>query len=144
MRSIASIVLTAFTLLVFTPPRASAGENESGYYILAGVCAVGALGCFAIYDNVKECEKDYDPLDASEEALECQRRDIIKWSALGVGVVLTGAAIYFLLEGLEASTRKSNALINYSSDGELSFHFPEINYNVVTGASNITVLKMSF
>ena len=143
MRSISITLIIALTVFTLAP-SASAGETTTGYYVLAGLCAAGAYGCYEVFKNCKECNKDYAYNDASEEARECERRTILKWGAAGAGVGLLFGVVALIGQAQEVSRRNSNGLLNFSIDGKSNFNLPDISVNPATGGTWVTLLRMSF
>lgn len=144
MKLIATVILIMLTIMVLTR-TASAEPTEAGYYTLAVLCGVGALGCYAIFDNVKECDKTPEPRDDfSEEAQECQRKQIIKWGAAGVGIGCLYGVIWSLAKANEVGKRHSNGLLNFSRGEGTTFRLPDVTYSMRTGNTHVTLLTMSF
>ena len=140
------LLLVAFICTTIFPKPASA-QTKEGYYVLAVLCAAGSAGAFWVFKEVKECDEVtyLNSSPRSEREADCQRRQIVKWGALGLGAALAYGVFWALDEAgkLERSEQQV-ALINIASGKKLKVKLPDIAYSPQKRNTNLKILSVKF
>jgi hypothetical protein len=128
-------------LLILLLSTSLHSQTKNGYYTLAGLSALGSIGCLVIFIAIPDVDAPEPYEDYSEQAQLLQDQELVKWGSLGVCIGLAWGFLFFMDKAENAIAYKDDGIITASFGKEARMYIPrnflllgnkEIRINILT------------